>query len=68
MSPWQRVVNRYGMISIENRWATKKLQADLLKKEKIIVSEREKNYWVDLDKYLWDAERPDYPAKRGGKP
>ncbi len=52
--PWQRVINKSGMISIENMRATKKLQADLLKTEGVKVEVKDGNYWVDLEKYLWE--------------
>ncbi len=51
--PWQRVINRDGMISIENLRASKKLQAELLQAEGIVVNFKEGNWWVDLKKYLW---------------
>ena len=51
--PWQRVLNRQGMISIENLNFPKKLQADLLKNEGIVVELKDGNFWVDLKKYLW---------------
>jgi len=49
--PWQRVVNREGIISIENLEAPKELQVDLLRKEKIKVRKIKGNYFVDLKKY-----------------
>ncbi len=51
--PWQRVVNREGMISIENRRATKEEQAALLTAEGVEVSGRDGNFGVDLTRYLW---------------
>ncbi len=51
--PWQRVINSRGMISIENLRAPKSLQAKLLREEGVEVAEREGNYFVDLEKYLW---------------
>jgi len=51
--PWQRVINRQGMISIENMRASKQQQADLLRAEGVVVTEREGNLWVDLSYYLW---------------
>ncbi len=51
--PWHRVVNRQGMISIENLRASKDLQAKILKSEGIKVIFKQGNYWVDLKKYLW---------------
>ncbi|MBI2426292.1 MAG: MGMT family protein [Candidatus Kerfeldbacteria bacterium] len=54
--PWQRVINREGRISIENRNASKDLQAALLRAEGVEVEFRDGNYWVDLRHYLWDAQ------------
>ena len=54
--PWQRVINSRGMISIENLNCPKSLQAQLLKKEGIIVTLQEENYWVDLKKYQWQPK------------
>ena len=51
--PWQRVLNKAGMISIENMNAPKDLQAKLLRSEGIEVTEREGNLWVDLEKFGW---------------
>lgn len=51
--PWQRVVNREGMISIENLAVSKAEQAKRLQKEGVRVEFRNGNYWVDLEKYLW---------------
>lgn len=51
--PWQRVVNREGMISIENMRATKDEQAWLLRREGVEVVAREGNLWVDLEQYQW---------------
>ena len=51
--PWQRVINSRGMISIQNLRAPKSLQARLLRKEGIEVRDKEGNYFVDLEKYLW---------------
>jgi methylated-DNA-protein-cysteine methyltransferase-like protein len=52
--PWQRVINKAGMISIENMRAPKEQQAYLLKQEGVEVTQDGGNYWVDLKKYLWD--------------
>lgn len=49
--PWQRVVNKEGMISIENMNFPKEQQAVLLRGEGVEVEEREGNFWVDLKKY-----------------
>jgi len=51
--PWQRVINRKGMISIENLRASKALQAELLETEGVEVKLKDGNYWVSLDNYLW---------------
>ncbi len=51
--PWQRVLNKEGRISIENLRATKDEQAALLQAEGVVVTLRDGNYWVDLDRYLW---------------
>lgn len=50
--PWQRVINRHGMISIENLRVTKDDQADLLRREGVEVDQRDGNFWVDLKRYL----------------
>ena len=55
--PWQRVVNRHGMISIENINVTKDDQAYLLRREGIEVTERDNNLWVDLTKYLVEPDQ-----------
>lgn len=52
--PWQRVINRHGMISIENLHVTKQDQVYLLQKDGVEVTESEGNWWVDLKKYLVD--------------
>lgn len=54
--PWQRVVNKDGMISIENMRATKDMQAQLLESEGVEVTQREGNYFVDLDEFLWNPK------------
>lgn len=53
--PWQRVINKAGMISIENLDAPKELQVTLLRQEGIEVIQREGNFFVDLKKYGWKA-------------
>jgi len=55
--PWQRVINSKGMISIENLRAPKSLQVKLLREEGVKVKEIERNYFVDLDKYIWRPYR-----------
>lgn len=54
--PWQRVINRDGMISIENMRASKDLQAKLLEGEGVEVTLSHGNYWVDLNKFLWQPK------------
>ncbi len=51
--PWQRVINKDGMISIENMHTPKSLQAELLRREGVTVEERNGNYFVDLNAYGW---------------
>ncbi len=59
--PWQRVINKEGRITIENMRATKDMQAQLLRSERIDVQFREGNWWVDLSSYLW---KPDSDAAK----
>lgn len=56
--PWQRVINRQGMISIENLRASKELQAQLLQVEGVSVEMRNGNYWIDLKIYGWKPTAP----------
>ncbi len=49
--PWHRVLNKDGMISIENMRTPKSLQAELLKQEGVTVDFRDGNFWVDLKKF-----------------
>ncbi|MFA6909111.1 MAG: MGMT family protein [Patescibacteria group bacterium] len=51
--PWQRVLNREGVISIVNLTYPADEQALLLRKEGVIVRKRNDAYWVDLDRFLW---------------
>lgn len=53
--PWHRVLNKGGMISIENMNAPKEEQARLLELEGIEIERREGNLFVDLKKYGWSA-------------
>lgn len=53
--PWQRVINKDGMISIENMHTPKSLQAELLRQEGVNVEMRDGNLWVDLNKFGWEA-------------
>jgi len=54
--PWQRVINREGRISIVNLNHPAEEQAYLLKEEGITVRKAENNYFVDLDKHLWQIK------------
>lgn len=51
--PWQRIINKAGMISIENMNAPKEFQANLLRQEGVEVNERQGNYFVDLERFGW---------------
>lgn len=51
--PWHRVINREGRISTTCADHTCSQQARLLKKEKVTVTMRHGNYFVDLHTYLW---------------
>lgn len=53
--PWQRVINRHGMISIENMAVSKDDQAYLLRQEGVAVSEQDGNLFVDLHTYLVES-------------
>jgi methylated-DNA-protein-cysteine methyltransferase-like protein len=55
--PWQRVINKSGMISIENMDAPKEMQVALLRAEGVEVVQREGNFWVDLKKFGWEPEK-----------
>ena len=55
--PWQRVINSKGMISTTCFDHPKNLQANLLKLEGIKVKEKNNNYFIDLDKYLWRPKK-----------
>jgi methylated-DNA-protein-cysteine methyltransferase-like protein len=50
--PWQRVINSKGRISIVNREFGAQMQADLLRKEGVAVSEELR---INLDIYLWEG-------------
>ncbi|HMO62546.1 MAG TPA: MGMT family protein [Ferruginibacter sp.] len=49
--PAQRVVNRNGMLSGKNHFATPTLMEDLLQKEKVMVKD---DKVVDFEKLFWD--------------
>lgn len=52
--PWQRVINREGRISTTCREHSASLQANILKQEKIQVNKKGDQYYIDLNKYLWE--------------
>lgn len=52
--PAHRVVNRNGMLSGRNHFATPTLMEELLKKEKIKISN---NQIVDFEKVFWDPAK-----------
>jgi len=52
--PAHRVVNRNGMLSGKNHFATPTLMVELLKKEKIIVKE---DKIIDFEKIFWNPEK-----------
>lgn len=54
--PWQRVINSEGRITIENMRASKDLQSQILQAEGVDVEFRDGNYWVDLDRFLWNPD------------
>lgn len=54
--PWQKVVNHQGMISIENLQFPKESQTRLLQNEGVVVEFKHGNWWVDLNKYLWQQK------------
>lgn len=51
--PWHRVVNKDGMISIENMTTPKEAQAARLREEGVEVIDRDGNYFVDLKVFGW---------------
>jgi methylated-DNA-protein-cysteine methyltransferase related protein len=52
--PWQRVINSQGRISTTCEEHGPNLQAQLLKRDGVKVTQnREENYFIDLKKYLW---------------
>jgi len=53
--PWHRVVNKDGMISIENLHVPKEHQAMRLRQEGVVVEIRTGNYFVNLKNYGWPA-------------
>ena len=53
--PWWRVINARGMISTTCREHTPWMQKELLEKDGVLVSERDGNYWVDMEAYRWQG-------------
>lgn len=51
--PWQRVINKAGMVSIENMNTPKEMQIELLRQEGVELVQREGNYFIDLKKFGW---------------
>ncbi len=51
--PWQRIINREGRISTTCREHSAKLQAKILRSEGITIKTTDNQYFIDLDKYLW---------------
>lgn len=53
--PWHRVINKVGMISIENMTTPKETQVAILREEGVEVINREENLFVDLKKFGWSG-------------
>lgn len=51
--PWQRIINREGRISTTCKEHTANIQAKLLKKENVKVTNKNESFYIDLNKYLW---------------
>ncbi len=51
--PWQRVINKQGIISINNPEHPQSEQARLLELEGVLVEQRDEAYHVDMEKYGW---------------
>jgi len=51
--PWHRVINREGRISTTCLDHPPDQQAYLLQKERVEVTNKQGNYFIDLKKYLW---------------
>ncbi len=54
--PWQRVINRHGMLSIVNLRYAADEQANLLQAEGVEVTKRDGCWYVDLKKSLWEPK------------
>lgn len=54
-APWWRVINQKGEISIKGNWtASKELQAELLRKEEVKVSQ---DLTIDMERYRYGQSR-----------
>ena len=51
--PWQRIINRVGMISTTCQTHEAHEQKRLLEKDGVEVTERDGNYFVDMQRYRW---------------
>jgi len=51
--PWQRVINRQGMISTTCEDHTAMQQAALLTSEGVAVTKKDGAYWIDLERFGW---------------
>ncbi|MBU0598433.1 MGMT family protein [Patescibacteria group bacterium] len=51
--PWQRVINREGRISTTCVVHPPNQQARLLKKDSVKITKKDNNFFIDLNKYLW---------------
>lgn len=54
-TPWQRVINRHGMISIENLHVPKDEQARRLRQDGVDVALHDNSFFVNLNRYLVDS-------------
>lgn len=54
--PWQRVINRHGMISTTCLDHPAEEQAHRLRREGVAIAERDGNFFVDLKDYIWKAK------------
>ena len=51
--PWQRVINRHGMISTTCLEHPAEEQAFRLQREGVQVTKKDGNYFINLSKFLW---------------
>lgn len=54
--PWQRVINRQGIISTTCQEHPPALQADILRSEGVEVKNNQGFFQIDLKKYLWQPK------------